>query len=63
VERSWGVLGEGAGRDLIITVGTMVPVLSGVTISSFVVPLGHYKATDGNPVRKADNHCHIIWEP
>jgi len=25
VERSWGVLGEGAGRGLIITVGTMAP--------------------------------------
>jgi len=25
VDRSWGVLGEGAGRDLIITVGTMAP--------------------------------------
>jgi len=23
VERSWGVMGEGAGRDLIITMGTM----------------------------------------
>ena len=29
MERSWGVLGEGAGRDLIITVCTMAPGFSG----------------------------------
>jgi len=38
VERSWG--GEGAVRDLMITVGTMVPgFIRRVTVSSFVVPL------------------------
>jgi len=37
VERSWGVLGEGgAGRDLIITVGTMVP--------EFIRPVTTYRA-------------------
>jgi len=39
VERTWGVLGEGPGRDLIITVGTMAPgFFRWTTISSFVVP-------------------------
>jgi len=42
---AWSVLGEfwgrgGAVRDLIITVGTMVPgLIRRTTISSFVVPL------------------------
>jgi len=40
VERSWGVLGEGVGQDLIITVGTMVlGFIRQTTISSLVVPL------------------------
>ena len=41
MERSGGVLGEGGGvgRDLIITVGTMVPgFIRRTTMSSFVVP-------------------------
>ena len=38
--RSWGVLGEGASRDLIMTVGIMTPgYIRRVTISGFVVPL------------------------
>ena len=39
MERSWGVPGEGAGQDLIITEGTMAPGAPRWTIiSSFVVP-------------------------